>query len=99
MWVEYALGAQGQAVLAASGRSVPSLKAVAESPLFLTPDEPPANSKVFVDALSQMHQLPVTANWAEVEGKTDDVLESLYYGRLELEAALERLAQETDGQF
>jgi multiple sugar transport system substrate-binding protein len=99
MWVEYALGAQGQEVLAASGRSVPSLRAVAESPLFLEPDEPPANSRVFVDALSQMHPLPVTANWAEVEGKTDDVLESLYYGRLELEAALERLARETDGQF
>ena len=68
MWVEYALGQQGQEVLAASGRSVPSLKAVAESPAFLDPSDPPANSKVFVDALSQMHQLPVTANWSEVEG-------------------------------
>ena len=51
-WVEYALGPKGQEVLAASGRSVPSLKAVAESPVFLESDEPPANSKVFVDALS-----------------------------------------------
>jgi multiple sugar transport system substrate-binding protein len=99
MWVEYALGAKGQEVLAASGRSVPSLKAVAESPVFLAADEPPASSKVFVDALSQMPQLPVTANWAEVEGRTDDVLESLYYGRLELDEALARLAKETDGQF
>ena len=82
-WVEYALGAEGQEVLAASGRSVPSLKAVAESPLFLEPTDPPANSKVFIDALSQMHQLPVTKNWSEVEGLTDDVLEELYYGRIE----------------
>ena len=74
-WIEYALGQQGQEVLAASGRSVPSLKAVAESPLFLDPTDPPANSKVFVDALTQMHQLPVTANWSEVEGRTDDILE------------------------
>ena len=51
-WIEYALGQQGQEVLAASGRSVPSLKAVAESPLFLDPTDPPANSKVFVDALA-----------------------------------------------
>ncbi len=99
MWIEYALGEQGQEVLAASGRSVPSLKAVAESPAFLDPPDPPANSKVFVDALSQMHQLPVTANWSEVEGRTDDVLNELYYGRIELDAALERLAKETDGKF
>ncbi len=72
MWVEYALGQKGQEVLAASGRSVPSLKAVAESPAFLDPSDPPANSKVFVDALSQMHQLPVTANWSEVEGLSDE---------------------------
>ena len=98
-WVEYALSADGQQVLAASGRSVPSLKAVAESPLFLEPTDPPANSKVFIDALSQMHQLPVTKNWSEVEGLTDDVLEELYYGRISLDEGLERLAEETDGKF
>ncbi len=98
-WVEYALGADGQQVLAASGRSVPSLKAVAESPLFLEPTDPPANSKVFIDALSQMHQLPVTKNWSEVEGLTDDVLEELYYGRISLDEGLARLAEETDGKF
>ena len=89
LWIEYALGEQGQEVLAASGRSVPSLKAVAESPAFLEPTDPPANSKVFVDALANMHQLPVTPNWSEVESRTDDILTELYYGRLELDAALE----------
>lgn len=98
-WVEYALGAEGQGVLAQSGRSVPSLKAVAESPVFLESDEPPANSQVFVDALEHMHQLPVTPNWIDVESKTDDVIEQLYYGRLSLDAALKRLAEETDGTF
>jgi multiple sugar transport system substrate-binding protein len=99
LWIEYALGEQGQEVLAASGRSVPSLKAVAESPAFLEPTDPPANSKVFVDALSQMHQLPVTANWSEVESRTDDVLTELYYGRIDLDEGLQRLAEETDGTF
>ena len=46
-----------------------------------------------------MHQLPVTANWSEVESLTDDILEELYYGRIELDAALKRLAEETDGKF
>jgi multiple sugar transport system substrate-binding protein len=99
LWIEYALGEQGQEVLAASGRSVPSLKAVAESPAFLEPSDPPANSKVFVDALSQMHQLPVTANWSEVESRTDDILTELYFGRIDLDEGLERLAEETDGKF
>ena len=72
---------------------MPSLKAVAESPVFLDPSDPPANSKVFVDALSQMHQLPVTANWSEVEGLSDDILEELYYGRIDLDEAIERFAE------
>ena len=65
--------------------------AVAESPAFLEPTDPPANSKVFVDALANMHQLPVTPNWSEVESRTDDILTELYYGRLELDAGLKRL--------
>ena len=46
-----------------------------------------------------MHQLPVTKNWSEVEGLTDDVLEELYYGRISLDEGLKRLAEETDGKF
>ena len=98
-WIEYALGPEGQEVLAQMGRSVPSLKAVAESPAFLDPGQPPAGSQVFLDAMEHMHQLPVTRNWTEVEQRADDVLEQLFYGQLDVDAALERLAGETDGQF
>jgi multiple sugar transport system substrate-binding protein len=98
-WIEFALGSRGQEVLAASGRSVPSLRAVAESPSFLDPNGSPADSQVFLDALEHMHRLPATENWTEVEALADDVLEQLYYGNLEVDEALERLAQETDGQF
>ena len=98
-WIEYALGPEGQEVLAQSGRSVPSLKAVAESPAFLDPADPPASSQVFLDALEHMQPLPVTQNWNEVEKLADDVLGQLYYGELEVDEALARLAQETDGKF
>jgi multiple sugar transport system substrate-binding protein len=98
-WVEFALGTRGQEILAHSGRSVPSLRAVAESPAFLEPGEPPANSEVFVDALEDMHRLPTTENWIAVEASTDDVLTELYYGRIELDDALARIAEETDGKF
>jgi multiple sugar transport system substrate-binding protein len=96
-WVEFALGREGQEVLARSGRSVPSLRAVAESPAFL--DQPPARSQVFLDALEHMHRLPTTENWTALEERADAILEELYYGRLGLDEALERLARETDGQF
>jgi multiple sugar transport system substrate-binding protein len=72
---------------------------VAESPLFLEPTDPPANSKVFIDALSQMHQLPVTKNWSAVEGLSDDALNEMFYGRLSIDEGIDRIAKETDGKF
>jgi multiple sugar transport system substrate-binding protein len=98
-WIEFALGREGQEVLARSGRSVPSLREVAESPAFLDPGDPPASSQVFLDALEHMHRLPTTENWTALEERADAILEELYYGRLGLDEALERLARETDGQF
>jgi multiple sugar transport system substrate-binding protein len=98
-FTEYALGKDGQAILAASGRSVPSLREVAESEAFLDPEADPENSQVFLDAIEHMHRLPNTPNWIDVEGKANDVLESLYYGKLDINEALERLATETDGKF
>ncbi len=98
-WVEFALGPEGQEVLARSGRSVPSLIDVAESPAFLDPGDPPASSRVFLDALEHMHRLPTTENWTALEEQADAILEELYYGRLGLDEALERLARETDGKF
>ncbi len=78
---------------------MPSLREVAESPAFLEPRDPPANSEVFVDALEHMHRLPTTENWVAVEDRSDDILEQLYYGALSVDEALERLARETDGEF
>ena len=98
-WVRFALGREGQKVLARSGRSVPSLRAVAESPAFLDPGEAPARSQVFLDALEHMHRLPTTKNWTALEERADAILEELYYGRLGFDEALDRLARETDGQF
>jgi multiple sugar transport system substrate-binding protein len=96
-FVEWATGVVGQIELAASGRTVPSHRAVAESDAFL--EEDPANSQVFIDALAHMHRLPTTEGWTEVEEKANDVIESLYYGRLTVDEALARLRAETDGRF
>ena len=98
-WVEFALGPEGQEVLAASGRSVPSLRAVAESPVFLESADPPANSQVFLDALEHMHLLPTTENWTAVEQQDRRRAGGAVLRPHRARRALERIAQETDGQF
>ena len=65
----------------------------------LEPGDPPASSRVFLDALEHMHRLPTTEHWVQLEQRADEILLELYYGRLGLDEALERLARETDGRF
>ena len=50
-FIEFANSAEGQTIVAKSGRTVPSLKAVAESPAFLDPTAKPASNKVFLDVI------------------------------------------------
>ncbi len=50
-FIQYALGPRGQVVAAKLGRTVPSLKSIANSPAFLDPTQPPANSKVYLDVI------------------------------------------------
>ena len=52
-FIEFANSVEGQTLVAKSGRTVPSLKAVAQSPAFLEPNQKPARSQVFLDALSR----------------------------------------------
>ena len=48
-FLEFALGPQGQEIATTTGRTVPSLRSVAESDAFLDPSVPPASSRVFLD--------------------------------------------------
>jgi multiple sugar transport system substrate-binding protein len=50
-FMEYSNGPEGQPVIAATGRTVPSIKAVAETPTFLNPTEPPLSNRVFLEAI------------------------------------------------
>lgn len=77
--VAYAISAEGQTILAGTGRSVPSRIAVAESPAFLDPQQPPASARVFLDAVPQLRRTPNVAVWNEVETRADAVLEEWYY--------------------
>lgn len=78
-FVEFALGPAGAELLARSGRTVPSLRAVAEGPAFLDPQQRPASARVFLDSISHIRRLPNTAVWNEVEARADIIVEEWFY--------------------
>ncbi|HEX7255015.1 MAG TPA: sugar ABC transporter substrate-binding protein [Gaiellaceae bacterium] len=81
-FVEYALGPEGAAVVARTGRTVPSLRAVAESDAFLDPTKRPKNSRVFLDAIETIQHLPTVSTWPEIEDVTNGILENgMYLGQ------------------
>jgi multiple sugar transport system substrate-binding protein len=80
--VAFALGPQGAPVTAQSGRTVPSLKEVANSEAFLDPDQKPANSKVFLDTIPVIRRVPNISTWPEIEDTAEGILElGLYEGQ------------------
>jgi multiple sugar transport system substrate-binding protein len=81
-FVEYAVGPEGAPVIAKTGRTVPSLKEVAESDAFLDPSQKPANSRVFLDAVPTIQHVPTISTWPEIEDVTDGLLENgMYLGQ------------------
>lgn len=91
--IEFAMSEQGQTTLAASGRTVPSRRDVAQSPAFLDPEQPPASSQVFLDAAEVIRALPVVPTWTRVEKEGDEILDAVYYGRVDREEGLRRLEE------
>jgi multiple sugar transport system substrate-binding protein len=98
-FIEFAMGVEGQTILAESGRTVPSRLDVAESPAFLDSDEGPASSQVFVDAVPHIRAVPHTATWSTVEGEAGTILEGMFYGTLDRQEGLEQLQSKTAPLF
>jgi multiple sugar transport system substrate-binding protein len=97
--IEFANSPDGQVLVAATGRSVPSLKSVAESPAFLDPNVKPANSQVWLDAMAHMHVLPLLADWGEIEEITGEELQRAYYGDADVEEAMQSAIDRTRQYF
>jgi multiple sugar transport system substrate-binding protein len=80
-FMEYALGPEGAEIVSKSGRTVPSLKEVAESDAFLDPTEKPASSQVWLDAIPSIRHVPAISTWPEIEDRVEPMFEeSLYKG-------------------
>lgn len=89
-FIEYANSVEGQTILAKSGRTVPSLKAVAESPVFLEPELPPANNKgAFIDTISYIRAVPVMDTWVDIEVTVSEELERAFHGDSTLDASID----------
>lgn len=80
----FTTGPDGGQVLAVSGRTVPVVRALAESPAFLDPASRPRNAQVFLAAVPALRRLPNVAAQAEAEETADDLLEQFFAGRLDL---------------
>lgn len=89
--VEFAMGEQGQRILAESGRTVPSRIDVLDSPGFLDPPEPPETSEVFAANARIARATPHVASWIRVERAVDDILEGAFHGRIDRDEALSRM--------
>ncbi|MEV1328624.1 sugar ABC transporter substrate-binding protein [Micromonospora costi] len=92
-FIEFAMGQQGQQILAGSGRTVPSRLDVANSPAFLDPAKPPRSSQVYLDAEPHLRATPRTGTWSRVEREADSLLEEVFYGRVGREEGLRQLEE------
>ncbi len=81
-FVEFALGPEGQRIAAGTGRTVPSLKDVANSDAFLGSDAKPANSRVFLDTIPLIQRVPNISTWPEIEDATAGIFEVAMYDDL-----------------
>ncbi len=88
-FIEFANSVTGQTIVAETGRTVPSLKAVAESPAFLSADLPPANSRIYLDTAPMIRSVPTTATWVSVEETVDQEIERAFYGQVGVQEAAE----------
>jgi multiple sugar transport system substrate-binding protein len=96
-FMEFALGPEGQRIASEAGRTVPSLRSLAESASFLDPDEPPANAQTFLDQIPYLRSVPSISTWPEIEDAANGLLEEAYYGGGSgLEVAVELETQTLD---
>jgi multiple sugar transport system substrate-binding protein len=94
-FIEYANSPQGQAIVARTGRTVPSLIEVASSDAFLDPAVAPANSAVWLETVETLRTVPVMAGWVDIEELTGDELRRAFYGDATVDEAIEAMITRT----
>jgi multiple sugar transport system substrate-binding protein len=98
-FMEFALGAEGQGITAATGRTVPSLIEVSTSEAFLDPKARPANSRVFLDTIPVIQRLPNVSTWPEIEDVANTILERAFYDDQPAATTATEIVQQTQPIF
>jgi multiple sugar transport system substrate-binding protein len=97
--IEFANSPEGQTIVAKTGRTVPSLRAVAESPAFLDPQARPASSRVFLEVIPSIRNTPILPAWPEIEDALSAEVERAYYGQASVDEAIAAALAATSGRF
>lgn len=97
-FIEFANSPAGQAIVARSGRTVPSLIAVAESGNFLDPAQRPARSRIFLDTIPDLRLVPILSTWDEIESTASEEIERAFFGDITPEEAA-RLARDRTEEY
>lgn len=92
-FVEFANSPKGQEIIAETGRTVPSLKAVSEASVFLEPAERPKNSAVFLDIIPDLRAVPSISGWEDIEVVLDNEIQRAFYGQASVAEALKTAEQ------
>ena len=98
-FASYAVGPEGAVVLAKSGRTVPSVKEVAQSDAFLDPAQLPASSSVFLDVIPDLRRLPNVAAEDEAEEAANDLLAQLFAGKASLQQTVSQIREATASAY
>jgi multiple sugar transport system substrate-binding protein len=99
VFIEFANSVEGQTIITGTGRTVPSLKAVAESTAFLDPNAKPASSHVFLDVIPAIRALPIVPKWAEIEDIAGEEIARGFYGETDVYDAMLRAVERTREYF
>ena len=98
-FIEFANSPAGQTIIAGSGRTVPSLIAVAESDAFLNPAQLPARSRVWLDTIATLRLVPIISSWEEIERTASEEIERAFYGDISVDEAALLIDTRTEEYF
>ncbi len=98
-FIEFANSAEGQQIIAHTGRTVPSLKSVAESDAFLDPNAKPRNSRVWLDVIPTIRAVPTLKNWPDIEETANSELERAFYGTASVDEVISAIVDRTKPFF
>ncbi|MBX3071240.1 MAG: sugar ABC transporter substrate-binding protein [Thermomicrobiales bacterium] len=96
-FIEFVIGPKGQSILAESGRTVPSLRTLAESDSFLKGSSlgstlgikrPPANAQVFLRNIGIVRPLPASNVWTSAIWLFESAFKGAFYDNGDVEAAV-----------